>query len=330
VTVSPPGVLSGLLVAVITGGRPRIAERGTARFLDSLHTLGVHDVVWVVSDQDAPGYERDGHDLCVYERDWAFEHAREHWMRPERPKRDAFLGAFPGREWACREAERRGCWGVLQLDDNLDMLSFPRLGSGSDLQIVRDRGGLAWFADLLSAVTVSTNGRMVGAQLSAVQSTETRVARPGFPYSLFIEQVGEGREPWYGPFEDDITHAFQYGTRADGTTSLVVPMLRYEKEGASKSGMRGAYDDSRSVQLQRMFPESAKLVRKNTKSNGITKVDRLFHQMLPGAIRSPLSVQDPDLFRAVRDEMADALGVWTGMRHDGVREKLQKRAARHP
>jgi len=60
---------------------------------------------------------------------------------------------------------------------------------------------------------------MVGANLDAIPYVKLQIARAGFTYSMFVEKVGPGREPWYGPFEDDITHAFQYGIRADGAHS---------------------------------------------------------------------------------------------------------------
>lgn len=106
--VTSDEVRGGLLVAVISGGRPRLDQRAVSRFLPDLHAAGVQDIVWVVSDQDAPSYEQDEHPLCVYPRAWALDYARGHWMQPQKPGPDAFLGAFPGREWACREAERRG------------------------------------------------------------------------------------------------------------------------------------------------------------------------------------------------------------------------------
>ena len=223
--VTSPEQRSGLLVAVVSGGRPKLAERPTARILPTLRGFGMNDIVWVVNERDAGEYERDDHPMCVYPKEWSLAYAQKHWMLAS-PPNPGFLGAFPGREWACLEAERRGCWGVLQLDDNITTLTFPRGNSKSCREIVNRNGGLAMFADILSAVALSTNGRMVGANLGAMPSIKLGIARPGFPYSCFIEKVGSGRESWYGPYEDDITHAFQYGTRADAgsSTALVVPL----------------------------------------------------------------------------------------------------------
>jgi len=317
---------AGILVAVISGGRPELKQRPTHKFLPRLHDAGVNDIVWVVSDQDAPNYESDGHELVVYRREWAEEYAAGHWLLPGSPEPGSFLGAFPGREYACLEAERRGCWSVLQLDDNLARLAFPR-GAAASFEIGRRMGQLAGFLDLIAAVTLSTNGRMVGANLDAIPYVKLRVARAGFTYSLFLERVGAGREEWFGPFEDDIHHQFSYGTRADGATSIVLPLLRYMKTGVREkaTGMRAHYDHTRSVQLQRMFPESAKINIRAKHSNGKGEA-RVFHTMLPGAIRNPMVVTDPELFGSVKSRIEDLLIEWRAESEVMTRAKIQARA----
>lgn len=317
--ITPPDVLSGLLVAVISGNRPLLSERPTVRLLDALS--GVNDVVWVVNEREA--YESDGREIVTYPDGWAYEYAKAHWMNPKPPHEGGFYGAFAGREWACLEAERRGCWGVLQLDDNIEHLVFPR-GTAAGHEFVRPRGGLGWFADLLAAVSRSTNAMMTGAALNAVPRTEMTVARAGFPYSLFIEKV-QGREPWYGPFEDDITHAFQYGNRPDAVTAAIMPMLRYMKEHKATTGMRSRYENTRAVQLQRMFPESAKFTVKKAKSNG-RGGPRAFHQMVPGAVRNKLRVTDSDLFGQVKADLEAALVDWRAWNAERQRDKVRKRA----
>lgn len=313
---------AGLLVAVVSGGRPARKDRLTARLLSSFDGAGFADVVWVVSDVDADSYDRDGHALAVYPRLWAEEYAAAHWMRPERPT--GFLGAFAGREWACLEAERRGCWGVLQLDDNVLRLAVFR-GGGAGYDLGR-RYGLTLYADLLAAVALSTNGRMVGAALESLPQGQLVTARAGFPYSVFVERVGADREPWFGPFEDDVTHAFQYGTRADGATAALVPALRYKKESRSKSGMRGNYDYTRAVQLQRIFPESAKIGVRRRLSNGKGS-PRVFHTMLAGAIRNPLRVHDSVLFGAVKARLEELVMEWHAGQLEANRVKVAKRCS---
>lgn len=323
--VTSAGQRSGLLVAIISGGRPRLAERTTAQFIESLKAAGL-TVVWVVSEKDAPGYERDDCEVVTYTQDWAFEYAKTHWMRVEPPECGGFMGAFVGREAACREAERRGCWGVMQLDDNIADLTFLRHSQASR-RTSMDNGGMGLYADLLAAVVLSTNARTAGAQLSSVPTPERKVARPGFPYSLFVEQVGEGREEWYGPYEDDITHSFQYGDRADGVTAAIVPMIRYMKEHKSSTGMRAKYDHTRSVQLQRMMPQGAQIKVMATKSNGRGE-PRVFHKMNAGAIRNPLVVQDRELFEAVRDRLGVLASEWMVREKELNKEKLLQRLER--
>lgn len=323
--ITNPEQRSGLLVAVITGGRPNLIERQTSGLLPHLKTFGMHNIVWVVSDKDADGYERDDHELAVYTREWAYEYAREHWMLAEPPEPGGFFGAFPGREWACLEAERRGCWGVLQLDDNIMKLCMPR-GTKASYRIAERNGGLALYADLLCAVALSTNSHMTGANLNSVANDAGVVARAGFPYSLFIERVGEGREHWNGPYEDDITHAFQYGTRADGATAAVLPSIRYLKESKSKTGMRSKYNHMRSVQLQRIFPESAKLMIKKQRSNG-RGGPRIFHQMQNNAVRNRLTVLDPDLWGAAKARIEQLIEEWHPLQIEMTREKIAKRTA---
>jgi hypothetical protein len=317
---------AGILVAVISGGRPELKQRPTHKFLPRLHDAGINDIVWVVSDRDAPRYESDGHEMVVYSREWAEEYAATHWLLPGQPVPGGFLGAFPGREWACREAERRGCWAVMQLDDNIVRLAFPR-GAAASFEIGRRMGQLAGFADLIAAVTLSTNGRMVGANLDAIPYVKLRVCRAGFTYSLFLEKVGAGREEWYGPFEDDITHGFQYGTRSDGAVPIVLPLLRYMKTGVREkaTGMRAAYDNTRSVQLQRMFPESAKVGIRSKHSNGKGEA-RVFHTMLPGAIRNRMVVTDNELFGNVKTRMEDLLIEWRRESEAMTRAKIQARS----
>lgn len=302
-------------------------QRPTAKFLADLKAAGFTQICWVVAERDAHGYERDEHEMVVYPDRWAEEYAASHWMNTTPYEPGTFYGAFVGREYACLEAERRGCWGVLQLDDNIVRLVLAKSSIAGD-RVVQDNGGMGLFADLLAAVTLATNGRMVGAHLTSANKEKVQLARTGFPYSCFIEQVGEGREHWYGPFEDDITHAFQYGTRYDGATALVLPMLRYQKESKSKTGMRGKYNHERSVNLHRIFPESAKVTAMATKSNGRRGEDneRVFHKMKAGAIRNPLLVHEREMYVGARDELARILRDFLRGQAEGNADKVRKRA----
>lgn len=321
--VTPAAKRAGLLVAVISGGRPKLYQRPTAKFLDALQDFAPADVVWIVNERDAAEYERDGRPLSVYSHEWAEQYAGAHWMLPAAPEPSGFLGAFPGREWACLEAERRGCWGVMQIDDNIVQISVAR-GGGAAARYSLRNGGMALHADLLSAIALSTNGSMVGAHLQSAARERPAIARAGFPYSCFVEKVGPGREEWFGPFEDDITHAFQYGTRADGATAAVVSAVRYMKESQSQTGMRAKYGAERAVQLQRIFPESANVRVMKSRSNGRGGA-RVFHKMSAGAIRNPLRVTDPRLFGKVKRRIEQILVEWHAEDQASAREKVARR-----
>ena len=63
-------------------------------------------------------------------------------------------------------------------------------------------------------------------------------------------------------------HGFQYGSSAEPVTAAVVVPLRYAKEHVSSKGLRLQYDARRSVGLQRMHPEGARVIIWRTKVNG--------------------------------------------------------------
>ncbi len=296
-------------------------QRPTKRLLDELKRHGV-DTGWVLSDLDATGYEKDHHELITYPREWAVEYAKHHWISNIECTSDSFLGAFPGREWACQVAEKRGYWAVLQLDDNIIQTAF---GKPSKVGIeLAKRYGFISFLDLLAQVTFSTNSCMTGASLSAVATAKPVIARKGFPYSCFVEQVGPGRERWWGPFEDDITHALQYGTRHDGVTAALMPLLRYGKESKSTTGMRSAYNHTRSVQLQRCFPESVKLSIRHGRANGYGD-PRVFHHMDRNAIRNPLRVKNPEIYQGVGNRLTEILSTYDGEAKNALIEKVRSR-----
>lgn len=321
-SLTPEDRLRGILPVVITGGRPLLKQRPVTRLLPDLHGITA-DPVWIVRDDDAVGYEEDGHEIAAYPRAWAEQYAGSHWTGLKPPEPGGFLGAFPGREYACRLAEERGCWATLQLDDNIvRLICFRNYKAGTSM--AAERGGLSLYADILAAVTLSTNGWMTGVYLDSARPTRPFwVSRTGFPYSLFLERTGPGREEWFGPFEDDITHAYQYGSNATSATALIVPMLRYGKEHASSTGMRAKYNGERAVPLQRMFPETAKVGVNKTRSNGRGS-SRVFHKMTSGAIRTPMIVTDRDLYRKVAAQLSDMAKEFSDAFQQDVRAKVER------
>ena len=330
-SVTPSELLRGVLPVVISGGRPRLAERKTARLLPALCGVTA-DPVWLVREDRALEYERDGFEVATFPRDEALSYARDHWMGPRAFSPTAFMGCFLEREWACRVARARGFWGVLQLDDNIRRLCV--LGPfGACAKVARVNGGLALHADLLAAVTRSTNSAMTGARLEAVMTTSEGLtfARAGFPYSLFLERVDvDDREPYYGYVEEDILHAYQIGANASRYTSSLVYPLTYLKQHTAlqSSGMRVFYrSNARAAGLQRMAPEMARMIISGAHSNG-QGGPRVFHKMLAGSIRTPLVIDDPQLYGAARDRVMELLVQVEREHRSGLEESLGRRAAR--
>jgi hypothetical protein len=326
-SVTPSDRLAGLLPVIVTGGRPRLADRPTAQLLPDL-TGVTAPPVWLVREDDAPGYELDGHELATYGRAAAEAWAAAHWTGVEPFAPGRFLGAFPGREQACRLAVERGCWGVLQLDDNITGLYLFR-GNGACTHLVQKHGGLAFYADILAAVTLSTNAAMCGGKLDAVDPASEALlfARPGFPYSLFIERVDlPAREPWYGPYEDDVLHAYQYGASAAPVTAAIIPPLHYKKLPARHGGgMRAHYGGSRAAGLQRAAPEMARISVRATRVNG-RGGPRVYHTMIPGAIRTPLAISDRQLYAAAAARLSGLADEFTQMFAAGLRAKVEAKA----
>ncbi|HEX4399664.1 MAG TPA: hypothetical protein VH136_18640 [Trebonia sp.] len=328
-TVTSTEALAGILPCVVSGGRPSLDERRTARWLSALHGVTA-DPVWVVRDDEAGAYEDDGHEIAAYPRAWAETWAREHWTDVKPYEEGGFLGAFPGREWAARLAEQRGYWAVLQLDDNIVQF-YVSTAYGVAARTMHELGGLGMYADIIAAVALSTNAAMCGANLASVNPGGARMvfARRGFPYSLFLERTGPRRMPWHGPSEDDIIQAIQYGASAAPVTAGLILPLRYQKDNTRyDGGLRRWYDDKRSVGLQRMHPEAARLVVRRARSNGRGD-PRVFHAMSPDAIRTPLVVLDRVLFSAARDKTLDVARATAAAVHADLPRRVAEHANKH-
>jgi hypothetical protein len=328
-SVTPSASLAGVLPVVISGNRPLLSHRCTSRLLAPLRGVTA-DPVWLVREDRAASYQRDGHEIVTFPVEEAEAFAAAHWLGPGAYQHGGFLGCFTEREWACRVAAERGYWAVLQLDDNIHHLR-AFVGYGASARAVKRHGGMALFADLLAALTLSTNGRMVGARLASVNPRpEAEVfARAGFPYSLYLERVDlPDREPYYGPIEEDILHAYQYGARPDEGTAGVLMPLSYTKEHvvSARTGMRPHYDNQRRCAgLQMVAPEMARATIMSRHSNGRGS-PRVFHQMAKGAIRTPLVVKDAVLFEDVRSYCTELRSEIAPLLHADVVRRVGRRA----
>ena len=91
--------------------------------------------------------------------------------------------------------------------------------------------------------------------------------------------------------------------------------------------MRAKYNNERSVSLQRMFPETAKVGVRKTRSNG-RGGPRVFHTMLSTAIRTPMVITDRDLYASVTLYLEGLGKEFSDLRQKDLRARVNKRAAR--
>lgn len=307
---------SKLLVQVITGGRPNLKERHTAKLLNEV--AKVADVEWCIREDHVDGYELDEFPMNVYTTDFANEFARTHWRHPvTKWEPGGFFGAFPGREWACRSAAERGYDAVIQLDDNI--VNIGPVGASRACY----REGITTISEqfsILAELSASTNASMLGFQLnSVVPRRSAPVLRPGYPYSLFIEKVGPGRLPYYGPFEDDIMHALEYSLHGGPQrTAAVIDSLTYKKDHASKTGMRGHYNPLRGLEIARRYRKNVKLVEAPRSSSPVETERGVRHHLNTRGF-SPVRVIDRDRYTPVAERLSDI--VRNGYRACGERAK---------
>lgn len=313
-----------VLVCVITGGRPKLSERPTKKFLAGLIKNG-WDVEWVIREDHVDAYERDEYPFNVYTQQFANEYARTHWRHPTAEwKAGGFFGAFPGREWAMRTAENRGYDLVLQLDDNvikIGPISAPSPGYGVENK------GPEYLLNLGASLAMSTNAHMLGFQLaSVIPKTSYKVLRPGYPYSVFFEKTGPGRMPYYGPFEDDIMHALEYALNGgEWRTAGVIDGFTYAKESSSSSGMRKHYNTSRGLELVKRYPNNARLSISNKTSSPV-ETERGVRHILNTNGFTPIKLKDSKLFWETVDEVKDILIQSRKNFKNAMKEKIRKRA----
>lgn len=234
-------------------------------------------VEWVVREDQVDEYERDDFPINTIPMEFSNEYAASHWRHPVAVyEPGGFHGAFTGREWAMRTAQERGFDAVLQLDDNIIRVGPISATRTAYASVTSPREMYAILAELL----FSTNCATLGFQLSSVvPKRKAFVLRPGYPYSSFMEKTGPGRLPYYGPFEDDIMHALEYGLKGGpGRTAGVMDYFTYAKESVSTGGMRKAYNSARGLEIAKRYPRNVKLsvARRTTSPNDTSKGVRHF------------------------------------------------------
>lgn len=311
-----------LLVTVISGGRPQRRQRPTEKFLPELANLG--DVEYVVREDQAAGYDiPTGVGLNTYPVEWADRYARAHWRHPRAVfTPGGFHGAFTGREWAMHTATERGYDAVLQLDDNIvkiGPLDANRTGGFTTTSSER-------MFRATSEVLFSTNLMMLGIQLSAVRPRSEPVVRVGFPYSAFWERTGPGRMPYYGPFEDDIMHAMEYGLHGGPhRTAGLVSNFAYNKESKSGTGMRSHYNAERGLELVRRYPRNA-ILKESRKTAAPNDTARGVRHYLNTRGFTPIRVTDRDRYLAAQDDILTQIATAQDGMTQLAKARIEKRA----
>lgn len=315
-----------VLACIITGGRPLLKDRPTRLLIPSLLDAGIEAVEYVIREDHVEAYERDETSFNVYSVEWASAYARTHWRHPTAEwEYGGFFGAFPGREWAMRTAEERGYDAVLQLDDNIEGIGALNTNSPD----YRRASPPAVMVRHLLEVSQSTNAHMLGFQLNSTVPGKTHIVRAGFPYSFFLEKV-PARQPYYGPFEDDIMHALEYGLNGGpNRTAAVMDGYRYRKTHGGSSGMRAHYDATRGLEISRRYPNNVRLgLGSKTSSPNDTK--RGVRHFLNTRGFTPVRVTDPERFSQVSEEVRQVLSKAVQFKREGNRRKMLQRAGLSP
>lgn len=314
---------SRLLVQVITGGRPLLSERPTSKLLPELAEIA--DVEYCIREDHIEGYETDGFAFNPYTVDFANEYARTHWRHPMAEwSPGGFFGAFPGREWAALSAERRRYDAVLQLDDNITHVGPVYATRDSYREGITS---IAEMSSILAELSASTNASMLGMQLNTVIAPkQARILRAGYPYSFFIEKVGPGRLPYFGPFEDDIMHALEYALHGGpGRTAAVVDSLTYRKEPSSKSGMRSHYNPHRGMEIARRYRKNVKIIETKRTSNPVETEKGIRHVLNTKGF-TPVRIEDSKRYRAASRRLAEIVALGSAATREANRQKMLRRA----
>ena len=316
--------MTRLLVCIISGGRPLPAQRPTDRYMQDLLQLG--PVEYVVREDQAGDYQLPpGTALNAYPVEWADEYASTHWRHPRAVfTPGGFHGAFTGREWAMRTGEERGFDAVLQLDDNI--LTIGPVNSNRTYTAKSTSSHRMFRA--ASELLLSSNVMMLGLQLSSVAPAKAPLLRTGFPYSAFWEQAGAGRMPYYGPFEDDIMHAMEYGLNGGpGRTVGIIPHLTYAKESKSKTGMRAHYNTERGLELPRRYPRNARIIE-STRTSAVNDTRRGVRHILRTTGFTPIRATDRDRFDAALQDVRAQIKAGQDEMRARSREKIRARSVR--
>lgn len=311
-----------ILVAVITGGRPRLEDRTTSRYLPALKAAG-YDTIWVTREDQAGPYEPDGNPIETFTLDWANKYAKTHWRHPvEEFIPGGFHGAFTGREWAMRLGQSRGYDAVIQLDDNIKDIGPVEASRTTFNKHVTH----VEMFQLLAELAFSTNVSLLGMQLNSIPTPPNpKLIRVGYPYSAFIEKTGPLRLPYYGPFEDDIMHALDYGLGKAPTTAALIEVFKYVKHSGGNNGMRSRYNNTRGLGLLRQYPNNVTL-RPGRRTSSTAETERGFRHYLNTKNFTPIHITNPTRYTQASNQITTITNNCITTFHQDTRNKMTTRS----
>lgn len=228
-----------ILIAEISGKRPGTAkQRPTERFESQ------HD--WVIISNNSEGYETDKPIINVPDdyREWYcanIKNSDNAWYAPM------------NRSYAIKWARENGYDYLVQLDDNIELLSVETFVDGETVKTryreeqrsgATEKGMLDDFIKMFVTVLKNTNAAMVGGQLVGIGIKGGHCfMKEGFVYSIFALNLKTCPDVFQGDFEDDIE--FRLKCKQLGLPVVQITPLRYGKRGQAHnkdlSGCREEY-----------------------------------------------------------------------------------------
>lgn len=223
--------MNDTLVVEISGKRPGNANaRPTEKFkIDYPH---------LIISNNSEGYETDWEIINVP------DDYREWYMKACKQSDNAWYAPM-NRSYAIKYAKEHGYRYLIQLDDNIKLLSIVYGSSKKKMKYSITGADINDFISALITVLKYSNAAQSGLQLSSCGPDEL-ILSERYCYSFFALDLQRCPEIFHGDFEDDIE--FRLKERQEGRPSIMICPFRYGKtsQGNNKdaSGNRQAYIDA--------------------------------------------------------------------------------------
>lgn len=239
-----------LNIYIITHGRPRPEQRPTSEFLEK---SGLK-FYFVMNEKQVQSYVDAGvsKDKIIVSTD-EFE---EEYFASHKTIDVDFHGAICNREMCNIHARSEGKKYAMQLDDNILVFAIGKLATTNPTKEIFAKEYLPAMIKEMIAIMESTNIGLLGMNLFATPTTESKLLRTGYAYSCFIENVNANIH-WKGPFDDDVLHNLDFNTSGIYTNALLAA-FGYGKESSSNTGMRQKYVEfalQRAMGTSNLYPD---------------------------------------------------------------------------